>query len=448
MKYCLLLALGMLPLLAFTQDLDNDDIPDNIEQAIIKQFAPEWRFHADSGSGSNQNNNEEHYPAAIEYLNEFDLKLRYQVNGVVHKSPINDIRQVHLMNRPGTSTPVTQGSFGDDVLRIEGYPEYLFGQPFSFPTYVHCYITPEGNISIGYLLFYPMDYKGEYCIGGYLFGNCIGVPVRRGKHRADWEGINIVVSGIDVNNINSVVEGQIEYVKFSGHGTKKIIKGDSPRFRTVHGTHPKIYITWGAHTPYPEPGNFTNYRVDIGLGINANWYDDYFQGGGVVVQSWNRPLLNMGEVSGAGQPMPGMEWINYRGIWGPDTQSSAAKSPPGPPGKSTWGHHANNYVTWEQAIQEEYSSEFWAGGFDGDCRSFLAAMYLPDPNYNCQNYVNRRTTCPSPASNIPFQRLRPTINATPSSGRVGVFPGTYRAEGLLNKPMTYRAIEGPVLIRQ
>lgn len=440
--------LGLLPLILQGQDTDQDGIADQLEANLAARFAPEWRFHKSTGTGSNQNEDEEHFPSSIEWLYNYIVQqtgvppqLEYVPTGA--KAPIANISNLSSIIVPGTGITAGDPSWGNcnnGAIRITDYPEKIPGDPTGFPTYYHCYPLGGGKVSIGFLLFYPYDYKGSYCVVPNPLGGCL-LSVERGQHRGDWEGINVVVSNIaDLNNPASAQNAILEYVKFSGHGSSKYINSTSPRFRSVNTTHPKVYIAWGSHTTYPEPGNFTDYKLDLGWGL-INWYDDYFYGNGLTVQSWlpGRTLVNLGET---GSPKVG--WLNFKGWWGPDDNGDNS-SPPGPPCKSPWTADIAGYVTWEEALTSAQYSQYWENAFDLDCSPELAMPYSPDPGYNCQAVVDCRVTCPANMQ-FPVGSIAEGVNLVAPNGILCILPCNYPETLTISKPMTLKAHEGIVVI--
>lgn len=422
-----------------SQDMDQDGINDQLELALARRFAPEWRFHRElPNDGSNQNQTEAHYPSSIEWFYNYIVQQTGQPPNLWYvpygsKAPITNISQLAAMIVPGTGLTAgdpTWGNCNNGDIRISDYPEKIPGDPNGFPTYYHCYLDAStGMISIGYLLFYPFDYKGRYWFFGWQ---------EPGKHRGDWEGVNALVSGVnDLNDPNEAVNASLVSVKYSGHGPRKYIEATSPRFRSVHGTHPKVYIAYGAHACYPEPGNWNNYIVS---GWTPNWYDDYFHGNGLVVQSWLPPrnLINLGET---GAPLVG--WLNYKGWWGPDDNGENS-SPPSPPCKSPWTASLAGYLTWEEALEPENYNQYWENPFHLDCSPELATQYSPDPNYNCDIYVDYRVTCPG--ENPPLPTIEAGVLQISTGGQLGIFPGQYSENLLISKSLTLKAIEGAVVI--
>ena len=338
--------------MATAQDADFDGISDQLEEELARRFAPEWRFHKEApGDRSKQNKTEQFYPSSVEWWYNQVVKLTGKLPLLVYNGNstlVQSLLRLDSMLVSGTTLSTSDTAWGrcnNKTIRIE-YPKKIPGDPEGFPTYYRCYPLGNGWAGICYLLFHPYDYKGSYC--GLSFGN----------HRGDWEGINVLVSGIsDYSDSSAADNAFIEQVKYSGHGPKKYISSNSPHFSSVLGTHSKVYLSFGSHTPYPEPGEWHNYIVS---GIVPNWYDDFFHGNGLVVQSWvpERKLINMGETV---QTLVG--WLNYKGLWGPDDNGGNSSSP-GPPCKSVWSHElTSEHHTWEESLLQENYGAYWEKGF-------------------------------------------------------------------------------------
>ncbi len=328
------------------QDRDNDGINDILEHKLAMKFAPAWRFNArKDNDNSQQNNNEVAYPSSVEWFHR-------EIKGTTGKYPylffrhsdipgdtsaveITDMDQLCRMRDPKTGERADSRYWDNkrDYLRIKGYPQGLGGDPQNFPTYYHCSIHQEGgaagSIVIEYYLWFPDDRTGEYTFLGYEVGN----------HRGDWENIAVAVSGttnLGTPDLNGS-EG-LSRVIYNGHITpgKMVWFGDLT-LRMTEGTHPQVFVAWGTHAMYPEPGDWHNWKGACDPIIGICPYDDYFHGNGLVVRSWypNRELINLGETN---QPL--VSWLNYNGLWGPDGSASSG-SPPSPQYRGEWGTIGN-----------------------------------------------------------------------------------------------------------
>lgn len=350
--------------------------------------------------------------------------------------------------------------FQNKNIRIENYPEKMEGDPHGFPTYFRC-SKIDDDIEIAYFLFYPFDYKGKFCV--FKLFKCVK-KIEAGNHRGDWEGINVRIKGVkDYGNPDDVKNATLKYIKYTGHGMKKFIQATSPRLRTVNQTHPKVYVSWGSHTSYPEPGVLHDYKVNVHWAVpNAieDVYDDFFLGNGLVVQSWKR--LEKGKMQNVGEKEDKNNtklkalngWLMFKGIWGPDDNGGNA-SPGGPPSKSFWTSKLDNkdakngpHLLWEEAILPKNIKKYWAGKFQLDCSPELAGEYSPNPEYNCSFFIDIRKKCGGETSVLPsittFNVLRKVLPK--SNYRVGIFPGRYNENLVLKNKMTLQAIEGPVII--
>lgn len=451
-----ILAMFIMPM-AHTQDLDNDGINDQLEAALAKKFAPEWRFHQEvPNDGSNQNETELFYPCSVEYfynqiVAQWGQPPQLTYDGL--SSPIQDINHLDDMIVPGTAMTASDeswetypddGKCGYGKIRMD-YPEKIPGDPSGFPTYFRCNKNSDGKIEIGYFLFFPFDYKGSYCIIYIPFVGC-EVSIEKGKHRGDWEGINILLSGVDdLSDVQSVESAFLEDIKYSGHGVSRHIRPGDPSFRVTEGFHPKVYLSFGSHTPYPEPGEWHNFEVEtwwpdwLGAGI-LDIYDDFFHGNGVVAKSWSpfRSLINVGETDG---PLVG--WLNYKGWWGPD-DNGANSSPPGPVCKSVWTHSLNNYYTWSEAQLPENYLIYWENGFEPDCTPDDVSLMTANPGYACNLFVDCRIDCP--VDSLSFDSVSVAIDSAVANNTICLYPCYYNESLIIKKPLIMKAVEGLVVI--
>jgi hypothetical protein len=238
-------------------------------------------------------------------------------------------------------------------LRIGNYPLQMGGDPQHFPTYYHCSIHNSGgaagSLVIEYYLWFPDDHTGEYTLLGIEFGN----------HRGDWENIAVVISGVfDMSSAELPSTAGVSQVIFNGHITPgKIVRFGDPALHLTDGTHPQVFVAWGTHAMYPEPGEWHNWKG--GCAVFERPYDDFFHGNGLVAKSWspNRELINLGETT-----HPFVGWLLFNGLWGPDGSASSG-SPPSPHLRGEWGTigEAGDWAT----IKLAYAA-WWEGPIEID----------------------------------------------------------------------------------
>lgn len=321
------------------QDLDQDNISDSLEMQLAEKFAPHWYFHKNSScSQSKQNQDEQHFPSSIEWLQEEvekngkKLFVKVQSGTKSYKLLVNDLGSLSSLRDTisGLILSDPKWTWDTEDLTLEGYPKFLKGDPQNFPTYFRCWRDESGKILIAYFLFYPFDYKGYQ------------IPfLNTGDHRGDFEGITISLTGSEDGDFISIENLNIEEIFFGGHGPQKIVRAND--LCLIEETHPQVFISWGSHACYPQPGEWHNYKAP-----GPNIYDDFFHGNGLEVESWSkeRELINVGE-----EQNPLVGWLNYKGKWGPDG-TSMNSSPPSPPKKSFWKSSRQGRVYWDQAIKE------------------------------------------------------------------------------------------------
>ncbi len=203
-----------LPVLLGAQDADEDDINDDLEQALALKYAPEWRFSKQTIypnddinlNSSNQNEDfDDTYPCAVDYLvygNQAagdglpQLRFHSPDNGypAYVYTDFTDINQISLT--PVVNSGSLSGLEGDDLQCIQStieiclsYEDNLKGEPFSFPTYFNCHKTANQEyVAIMYFLFSAFDDKHE--TGSGFFG---------ANHRGDWEYFIVFVNSNSVD---------------------------------------------------------------------------------------------------------------------------------------------------------------------------------------------------------------------------------------------------------
>lgn len=349
-------------------DMDADGVPDAVERHLALTFAPELRFnhHVPEGT-SHQNRTELFFPASVAHYDEM-LHSEYVTVADPVAGTVSEIRNPHL-GRPtleadgelgvplgrlgGGGTEAIRytkagaelwkaadllsaltidgapfSALGDGEARIGSVPAYLIGQkPGTAPTYVHVYLRKKAphveEYGIEYWVFYPYDYAGPFT----------SYHVEIGSHRSDWEHTTFVVRRhLDAAGEESHLELVAGY--YYGHGSAVHVEpGD---LHLVEGTHPRVYISFGKHASYPAPGVYP---------LHAVIHDDVFRGNGAVVRTWKAGLIHLGEKT---KPLPGCEWLGYRGRWGPDHNSvGLGSSATGPATKGSWGK-TESTVAWTE----------------------------------------------------------------------------------------------------
>lgn len=362
-------------------DADGDGINDALEQGLAERFAPQWRFNKwQSGDGSSQNNNEKNFPSSVEgwfaqaeglgngvvlkkYSTYFSFPVGEETDAIGDIDELDQMEFDDNMLVSDSAIPHTGYIYPNGVkvvMKMDGFPEDMMGNPDAFPTYFHCYVDPSNanRLKMSFLLFLPYDEKAT--------------PLDKGDHRGDWKGVSLVFSGIDDPcDPNAFSDAVLESVWYGGHGQKRYIEPDNVNYYHT-GDHPCVYVSRGAHVCFPRPGEWHNYDVGGTWGwagiswlIGTDSYDDMFRGDGLVVQSGipGYPLVNLGESGrdNLGGDVPLVGWLDFAGQWGPDGDPDGdSSSPPGPPGKGEWLGSLSNAFEWDYLVDhgDTYLSDF------------------------------------------------------------------------------------------
>lgn len=334
-------------------DLDGDGINDLLEQRLARNFAPEWRFNfwRNIGSQSAQDQTELAYPSSVEWFKQeveenedHPLLLSYPTTSFCDGDPsfniIDDVDNLIQLRSPLFGFRADSIEWPSETcLQVTGYSTGYGGQVDHFPTYVH--VVPgrddkdgpwNGDIEIEYYLWFPWDFTDA--------------PFGAASHRGDWENIKVVITGItQPMQPNLPLSASISRVVYYGHELDpKLLEPGDPTFsrQVIDGIHPRVYVAFGMHAMYPEPGELPNHTLS---------QDDQFHGNGYVVQAWHpaRELVNLGEYCYVNTEVSFEPWIRYIGRWGPDQFGFAnVSSPPGPVWRGRWGptvHEATQ--SWE-----------------------------------------------------------------------------------------------------
>jgi hypothetical protein len=216
-----------------------------------------------------------------------------------------------------------------------------------------------------------------------------------------------------------------------------------------------MYVARTSHAIYPEPGVLYDYDLNIFVD-NFDTYDDIFLGNGLIVQSWNRNMINIGDI---GYSL-GLGWLDFKGKWGCDD------SPFGPYCKVQKDSIDNlNIISWEEVWitdAPEGHLKYWSHnggrGLFLDCDLKFSTNYSPDPGYGCSQVVDCRRTCYSQADVLSevgsdlhvWGSLSQAIQYLPSTQtwQVCLMPCSYPEPVTIDKPMVLKAIEGPVTLGQ
>ncbi len=293
------------------EDLDGDGLDDGLEGALARHHAPCYRFNAaDPAAGSGaQSRDEEFFPGSVAaFLTSLELGV-WQVDGET------------LSGAPGV--------FALDQPRLLGYPSGLSGQPLgTAPVYTHVYPVGLDRAVCEYWIFYPYDRADA---------RLLGVSVPWGDHRGDWEHTAFRVR---------LEPPEIEHGYYYGHARCLLVPGQD--LELVDGSHPVVYVSQGKHASYPRACQLAT----TGLPGFLLAHDDVANGRGPSWQSWQGPLIDLGERDA---PRAGAaRWLAFAGRWGPDGFQlgglDIGLSPTGPAAKRSWGNHGPGQP-WREAVE-------------------------------------------------------------------------------------------------
>ena len=318
------------------------EISNQRKRALVQKYAPHWKFNgvlpkSDIWQDSKQNRDEYYLPASVDgFFNEM-MSGSVRIKPLTKEEKVEEVDSLYIEKPGGNEDVATPDDLAryrigsqevDDVLailnqidpyrdlgvnnyiRLKGYPKYMVGDVGSAATYFHTFYPPksfkggwgEDALAISYYLFYPYDTPGKI-----LFKEIQ-------EHRSDWENVAVVIDNASTNDT-------LHSLFYYGHKMPPkwvLCSEDEEYYRTTGSNHPHVYVSWGTHACYPEPGVIYDlYPV----------YDEFFTGTNEQeLKSWNNSLVNLG----------GKSWNAFVGMWGPDgfsTQGSALS----PAYKGRWG---------------------------------------------------------------------------------------------------------------
>jgi hypothetical protein len=292
-------------------DRDHDGLPDEIEDRLIRKFAPVVRFHP----------NERYLPADVSwYLQR--TRMRFEVNNGIDRQLIDkgNVTMTGLISKKDNGQFSGLSAFGSDFFleqtdidggdKLDNYRlETRKGNsPSDWVVYAH--VRPAGNhtgmYDIQFIFFYA--YNGDLLV----------TPLET-AHEADVEHITVRVEQ-DMNTIN-----QVFYAAHDGAGRwyDRQTAGYPDGFQVTAAGRPVVYSAVNSHASYPKAG-----RVDRGIELP----DDETGDGGL---EWNCSLnaVNIGEKN---FPHEGMQWVQYSGRWGEIGETGFTTGPYGPAYQAWW----------------------------------------------------------------------------------------------------------------
>ena len=272
-------------------DEDRNGIPDELEIRLANEFAPILFYDAD----------EPNLPATV------DRFLKNTELWFFSKDCRPQRVRVAGLNGPRIPRKVLP-SCGASAQMIDSHGTRSTGKEFTFylrnvpeaeqrgsvdseqwVTYVHTYRNDIGGITLQFWRFYPYN-------TGYFFG----FRSEPASHGGDWEAIHIVLKGAG----DRFVPVQIGLLGHSDLSTKPwtdvITEAGHPLIRCLKGGHTSVLMS-------TEDMAHRNRLIEQQSwdGGMVRWPDHRVSRSG--------PPLLLGQKT---HPMPGMEWLEYSGLWG------------------------------------------------------------------------------------------------------------------------------------
>jgi Vacuolar protein sorting-associated protein 62 len=292
-------------------DADGDGIPDQLEDYLIAQFAPEVRL-APSTIDWTRPANVDWYLPQVRMRFSHHLCRDHEVMAAGTITSDNIWRQQHPRSSwlcAHTRHLVKSGLDGGGTAEAfflkatkrsvwRGIPE---AQRDQWRVYAHVqpstYVRPSDHLAAAYDVQVWFFYAYNAAIAGF-------------NHEADWEHMTVSVTA----------DFAVVSVYFSEHrGGRRV--DDLRVLRWVDGTHVVGFSARGTHASYPDPGAHRGQIVD-----------DLCYDGGPRWQTW-RNFINLGE---RGHILGGQDWARYDGRWGQTGMWSVTTGPVGPMFNPRW----------------------------------------------------------------------------------------------------------------
>jgi hypothetical protein len=300
-------------------DVDTDGIPDQLENYLIAQFAPEVRLAPDRADWTR--------PANVDwYLPQVRLRFAHRMcrdhevlsPGMVTADSIwrqahpteswtcshtnhvahSDAGATYERNRGFFLRPASKSTYrGIPVARSDEWRVYAHVQPSS-------YVRPSDHHAAAYDIQVWFFYA--YNLGSMGF-----------NHEADWEHVTISVSS------------DLEFVSayYSAHqGGVRIDRASDLAW--MDATHPIVYSARGTHASYTTAGAHRTPAI-------VDWTYD----GGPRWQTWKN-FINLGERD---HVLGGQDWARYDGRWGHPGWFEVTSGPVGPMFNGRWSIAGTEY---------------------------------------------------------------------------------------------------------
>lgn len=300
-------------------DVDGDGVPDQLEDYLIAQFAPEVRLAPDRVEWTR--------PANVDwYLPQVRLRFSHRlcrnhdvlaVGAVTtssiwqqeHRTDSVFCSHTHQVSRSdaGSTYDGNRRFFLEPSARAihAGIPAVHSDE---WRVYGHVgpssYVRPEDHLAAAYDIQIWFFYA--YNVGAMGF-----------NHQADWEHITISVS----SDLAFVSAYYAEH-----HGGRRLDR--AAQLTWVDATHPVVYSARGTHASYPSAGA---YRTPA---LIDRCYD-----GGPRWATWKN-YINLGE---HGHILGGQDWARYDGRWGRPGWFEITSGPVGPMYSRRWASAGSEY---------------------------------------------------------------------------------------------------------
>jgi hypothetical protein len=270
-------------------DRDSNGLPDELELRLANEFAPVVMYDAD----------EPNLPARVDrflaeaqlwFFSKYCSPQQVRVEGAAASLP----RKSAASCRAAGDTIDSYGVWSADksstffLATLPSDRRRGSADPQDWISYVHSYPNELGGVTLQYWRF-------------YLFNTSfwLGVHMPSADHGGDWEAVHVVLGpGPAYAPVALRLLGHRDIAYFSWH-------------EVLHeGNHPLIVAAKGGHsselaTPKTIERRGSLIEHQTWTGGRTRWPGREWQSSG--------PLVLIGQKT---RPMPGMEWIQYSGLWG------------------------------------------------------------------------------------------------------------------------------------
>jgi hypothetical protein len=280
-------------------DVDQDGIPDALEDWLTERYAPEVRLSPEDTA----------LPANVDwYLARVHMRFDHPGCPDHEILKLGTVTQANLSEQSHKRTNsycihqdaqliYSRDSHKDFFLQPPDDAVHRGAPQSEWRVYVHAkksYALTDG-FDIQYWFWFPYN----------------DTSVLNVNHEADWEHITVVVDAY----------GVFQSAWYAQHGHGKLYSRQDLTF--VQQTHPVVYTAKGTHASYPRVGKYDT---------EAPGVHDYTHDGGPVWQTWTS-WVNVGEKA---SPRNGQHFIKYGGRWGEVGEFEMTSGPQGPSFQGAW----------------------------------------------------------------------------------------------------------------